>query len=371
MFRFKYLTIIFLLSGIFGVTKAQIVDTRVQTEKLSFAERFSVKTNTVDWLLQNPNIGFEFDVRSENWNRWAAVVNLKGHFNPSNTYTPGIVFNNSQVRLEARNYWRTRRLDGKYIMPHNTWLGKLFSFRRLRPKHPLTVYYRGLYASYDTFSFLLGNDKGVQGKAYSAGFTYGIIRPMTVFKNGNSVDWEFGVSAGVSYTQYDKYKNDRENNCYPVTEKGLKGIFPALSDVRVGLIYRFGNYPMTKKYRFRYDVDNNYRDRMDSLMLARENRKAEQIRIDTLTRQAEDMFWETYKKLTTDQRIERYRKKAERTGQDADSLIAKKDAQYQKYAGRDIEEKSKARARKTERIKKQQQRKERLRTKILNALKAE
>ena len=371
MLRFNHLTIIFLLSGFLEIAKAQIVDTRPQTEHLSFAERFSVKTNTVDWLLQNPNIGIEFDVRSENWNRWAAVINLKGHVNPSNTYTPGIVWNNSQVRLEARNYWRTRRLDGKYIMPHENWLGKLFSFRRMNPKHPLTVYYRGLYVGYDTFSFLLGNNKGVQGKAYSAGVTYGILRPMTVFRNGNSVDWEFGVSAGLSYTQYDKYKHDRENNCYPVTEKGLKGIFPALSDLHVGIVYRFGDYPMTKKYRFRYDVDMDYRNRMDSLMLARENRKAEQIRIDTLTRQAEDMFWEAYKKMTTDQRIDRYRQKAERTGQNADSLIAKKDAQYQKYAGRDIEEKSSARARKTERIKRKQQKKERVRTKILNALKAE
>jgi len=371
MLRFKHLTIIFLLSSVFQVANAQVVDTRTQTETLTFAERFSVKTNTVDWLLQNPNIGFEFDIRDKNWNRWAAVVNLKGHLNPSNTYTPGIVWNNSQVRLEARNYWRTRRLDGRWIMPHNTWLGKLFSFRRLKPKHPLTVYYRGLYAGYDTFSFLLGNKEGVQGRAYSGGFTYGIIRPMTVFRNGNSVDWEFGLSAGVCYAEYDKYTHDRENNCYPVTEKALTGIFPAVSDIRVGLVYRFGNYPMTKKYRYRYDVDMDYRDRMDSLMLARENRRAEKIRVDTLTRQAEDMFWDAYKKMTTDQRIERYRNKAERTGQDADSLIAVKNAQYQKYAGQGIEEKSKKRARKTERIKKKQARKERTHEKIQKALRGQ
>ena len=83
------------------------------------------------------------------------------------------------------------------------------------------------------------------------------------------------------------------------------------------------------------------------------------------------MFWDAYKKMTTDQRIDRYRQKAERTGQNADSLIAKKNAQYEKFAGRDIEEKSSARARKTERIKRRQQKKERIRTKILNALRAE
>lgn len=368
MLRFKHLTIILLLSGVFQAVGAQILDSRAQVETLSFAERFSVKTNTVDWLLQNPNVGFEFDVRKENWNRWAAVLNLKGHLNPTNTYTPGFVWNNSQVRVEARNYWRTRRLDGKYIMPHDNWLDKLFSFRRMRVKHPLTVYYRGLYASYDSFSFLLGNNKGIQGRAYTGGFTYGIIRPMTVFKGGSSVDWEFGISAGISYTQYDKYRHDRETNCYPVTEKGLKGIYPALSDVRVGIVYRFGNFPVTRKYRYRYDVDMDYRNRMDSIMLARENRKAEQIRIDTLTRQAEDMFWDKYKEITEGKRLNRYREKALRTGQNVDSLTERKNAQYEKYSSNAIETKSEARARKAKKIVKKQREKEALRMKILKSL---
>lgn len=368
MLRFRYLTIILLLSCVFHVVNAQVLDTRAQTETLSFAERFSIKTNMVDWLLQNPNIGFEYDVRKENWNRWAAVLNVKGHIKPEDTYKSGIVWNNTQVRIEARNYWRTRRLDGKYIMPHNNLLDKLFSVRRLRVKHPLTVYYRGLYAAYDNFSFLPGNGKGVQGHAYTGGFTYGIIRPMTVFRGGSSVDWEFGVSAGVAYAEYDKYTHDRENNCYLITEKDKKGIYPAISDIKVGIVYRFGNFPMTRKYRYRYDVDMRYRDRMDSLMLARENRKAEQIRIDTLTRQAEDMFWDKYKEMTETKRLDRYRDKAIRTGQNVDSLTQKKNAQYEKYSSRAIEEKSDKRARKAKKIVQQQRQKEMLRNKILKTL---
>ncbi|MCF0209274.1 MAG: DUF3575 domain-containing protein [Bacteroidaceae bacterium] len=368
MLRYRQLAIIFLFSCVLHKANAQILETHAQVETLSLAERISVKTNAVDWLLQNPNVAFEFDVRKENWNRWAAVLYLKGHLAPKNTYTPGFVFNNSQVRVEARNYWRTRKLDGRYIMPHDNWLDKLFSFRRMHPKHPLTVYYRGLYASYDNFSFLLGNNKGVQGTAISGGVTYGIIRPLTVFKGGSSVDLEFGISAGAAYVKYDKYRHDRESNCYPITAKGKKGIYPVVNDLRVGLVYRFGNFPMTKKYRFRYDVDMQYRDRMDSLMLNRDNRDAEKLRIDTLTHQAEEMFWDEYKRLTDEKRLKRYREKAERTGQDVDSLTNKMNAQHEKYSSNALREKGDKKARKAQKIRERQRRKELMRSKLIKEI---
>jgi DNA repair exonuclease SbcCD ATPase subunit len=76
---------------------------------------------------------------------------------------------------------------------------------------------------------------------------------------------EFGFSAGIMYNKYDKFRADRENNCYPITghEDGKWG--PMLRDIHVALVYRFGNYPIQKKYRWRYDVDMDFREKKDSI----------------------------------------------------------------------------------------------------------
>lgn len=311
-------------------TRAQVVDTRTKVDTLTFAERLSVKTNALDWLTLTPNIGLEFDLRGTNWNRWAVLLDAKANWEPDHTFKPGIVFKRQQAKIEARNYWRTRPLDGRYVNYHTRWIDKLFSFRRKNPKHPLTTYYRGLYAGAERFAFLFGGSEGVRGNSFSGGFSYGIVRPMYEFKNGNSLDFELGISAGVSYVYYDKITLDREANYYRKTEFGGKGVFPSVNDIRVGFVYRFGKYPITKKYRFRYDVDMDYANRKDSLLLLKNNRRAEQIRIDTLTRNAEYKFWDKYRELTGEKRVERIRNKAERTGQNPDSLVTKINSKYEK-----------------------------------------
>lgn len=272
---------------------AQIVDTRAKEEKLTLAQRISLKTNAFDWLTLTPNLGLEFDVRGTNWNRWAAVVNAKGNFTPSHTYNPGIVFEHQQLRVEARNYWRTRQIDGRYVNFHDNILDKLFSLRRVHVKHPLTTYYRGLYAAYDRFDFLLTNT-GYRGSAISGGFVYGIVRPLYQYANGNSIDFELGIAAGLAYAKYDEYKNDRVQNAYVTTSVGNKGIYPAISDIHVGFIYRLGNYPVTKKYRYRYDVDYDYQNVMDSIALARNNAMADELREDTINTSLEHKFWSSY-----------------------------------------------------------------------------
>ncbi|MCF0244475.1 MAG: DUF3575 domain-containing protein [Bacteroidaceae bacterium] len=311
---------------------------------MTFAERFSLKTNAVDWLLLTPNISFEYDVRATNWNRWAVVLNLKSNFKTAHTFLPGIVFEQTQVRIEGRNYWRTRPFDGRYIGKHSKWIDKLFSFRRKTSKHPLTTYYRGFYLAYDRFSYLFSSE-GIRGNAFTGGFTYGIVRPLYEFSNGNSLDFELGVSAGVAYAKYDKYRLDRRANEYTVTQGGLSGIYPAISDIRVGFIYRFGKYPVTKKYRYRYDVDMVYANRVDSLILLKNNRRAERIRIDTLTRNAEYKFWDKYRELTGEKRFARIRSKAERTGQNPDSLIQKINAKYIKEEQQEKAQREKAKKR--------------------------
>lgn len=272
----KYLRLIlplyFLITA--PAVRSQIMDTRVGVDTLTLAERISVRTNMADWVLLTPNIGFEFDVRSTNWNRWTAGVNLRYNWQTEHTYTPGIVYNIAEIKGEFRNYWRTREIDEKNgVMRHTGFIDRLFSCRRTRVKHPTTTYYRGLYAAYSDYSVKLGK-YGYQGNAVSFGFTYGIVKPMYLFRNGNTLDFELGISAGAAYTKYDKYVLDRDNDCYAVVEPSQTKVVPVINDIRLGLVYRFGNYPITKKYRWRIETDAAYIDTVNAMNLEMERMRA-------------------------------------------------------------------------------------------------
>ncbi len=277
---------------------SQVMEHKSGVDTLTFAERLSLRSNVTDWFLITPNIGVEYDLRRENWNRWAIGLNLKGNWQTNHTFNPGVVYNLSEIKVESRNYWRTRKIgikrkklrktkDGRDTLevdPYHTsirpdkehvgFIDKLFSMRRSEIKHPTTTYYRGLYASYDKYSVKMGSE-GKNGVALSAGVTYGIVRPLIVYDNGNSIDFDLGISGGLVYTKYDTYVHNRVNDCYQ--KNGSKSWhivpFPVVSEVRVGLVYRFGNYPITRKYRWRYDVDISYQDTIKNLDLTRQSMK--------------------------------------------------------------------------------------------------
>lgn len=262
---------------------------RTGVDTLSLAERISVRTNAADWLLLTPNIGVEYDIRNTNWNRWSVGVNLRGNWQSSHTYKPGIVYNLTGIRAEVRNYRRTRQIEytdtiydkngnpvsiesSKGLKPHYWPTARFFSTRRKKIKYPLNTYYRGLYLSYNDFSLKFAKE-GKQGSALAVGMTYGIIRPLYEYSNGNSLDFELGISGGIAYAKYDTYRHDRESDCYSVVESKDWHIvpYPVISEVKVGFVYRFGNYPITKKYRWRYDVDIPYQNKYDSIALAKDN----------------------------------------------------------------------------------------------------
>ncbi|MBP7357789.1 MAG: DUF3575 domain-containing protein [Prevotella sp.] len=250
-------------------TNAQVIDDAVKVDTLTLAERLSVKTNMVDWSLLTPNIGVEFDLKSTNWSRWAVGLNFRYRWSSTHTFSPGLVYNIGEVKAEVRNYWRTMDLSGPShirLSKHKKWIDKAVSQRRSTSKHPVTAYYRGFYLSYTDFSLLLGRT-GRQGQVFQAGVTYGIVRPLYQFANGNSIDMDLGISVGAAYAKYDKYTHDREDNCYPVTghENWHFINHPVVNEIRAGFVYHFGNYPVTKKYRRRYDVDLKYQAYIDSI----------------------------------------------------------------------------------------------------------
>lgn len=275
--------------------RAQVFETRARIDTLKWNERISLHTNAVDWALLIPNIGVEYDIRSTNWNRWAVGMSAKTKWRTNSRFKQRLFYNVSEVRFEFRNYWRTRQIDGREVTKHTSFIDKLFSCRRTVVKHPHTTYYRGVYASAGDYSFLVDR-KGRQGKFVSGGVTYGAMYPMYVFKSGNSLDLDLGISVGLVATNMEKFR--LVDDCYERTQPGKWKVvpFPMPTEARVGLVYRLGKYPINKKYRWRYDVDMRYRERYDSIRYALEAQRQERHIADSITNKIYNDFWLEYDK---------------------------------------------------------------------------
>lgn len=276
------------------ISRAQIFESKTGVDTLTFAERISLRTNAVDWTLLTPNLGVEFDVKSTNWNRWAVGLTLKTKWNTPATFKNRVFYNITEVRADFRNYWRTRQINNK-VPAHTNIIDRLFSCRRRVVKHPKTTYYRGAYMSFSDFSIKFGRE-GHQGKALSAGITYGIIKPLYAFRTGNTLDLDLGFDAGFVAVNSEKFTYNRADNCYTRTKQGSWKVvpFPMPTAARVGFVYRFGSYPITKKYRWRYDADAQYQYRIDSI--------ANQRVVDAINKHNRDSvesviykeFWQVY-----------------------------------------------------------------------------
>lgn len=292
----NWLYAIFLIIAVLfpQIGKAQIFESRTGVDTLTFAERISLRTNAVDWTLLTPNLGVEFDVKSTNWNRWAVGLTLKTKWNTPATFKNRVFYNITEVRADFRNYWRTRQINNK-VPAHTGFIDRLFSCRRRVVKHPKTTYYRGAYMSFSDFSIKSGRE-GHQGKALSAGITYGIIKPLYAFRTGNTLDLDLGFDAGFVAVNSEKFIYNRADNCYTRTKQGSWKVvpFPMPTAARVGFVYRFGSYPITKKYRWRYDADAQYQYRIDSI--------ANQRVVDAINKHNRDSvesviykeFWQVY-----------------------------------------------------------------------------
>lgn len=276
------------------IGKAQIFESKTGVDTLTFAERISLRTNAVDWTLLTPNLGVEFDVKSTNWNRWAVGLTLKTKWNTPATFKNRVFYNITEVRADFRNYWRTRQINNK-VPAHTGFIDRLFSCRRHVVKHPKTTYYRGAYMSFSDFSIKFGRE-GHQGKALSAGITYGIIKPLYAFRTGNTLDLDLGFDAGFVAVNSEKFVFNRADNCYTRTTQGSWKVvpFPMPTAARVGFVYRFGSYPITKKYRWRYDADAQYQYRVDSIANQRVVDAINQHNRDSVESVIYKEFWQVY-----------------------------------------------------------------------------
>ena len=301
--------LLFSLSFVAG-TRAQVMDNSRRVDYLSMAERLSLRTNVVDWSLMVPNIGIEYDLRRENWSRHALNLNLRYRPRTTGTFVRPAVFNIFEATVEGRMYWRERKATTSgYLRRHTHWWDKLFSCRNMMPSHPNWIFYRGAYVSYSDYSLYAKGHDGRDGQAFMAGFTWGFVKPFVAFQNGNSVDMEFGISAGLCYTKYNKYVHDNASNSYPVTSTtGWHLVkYPVPRDLHVAVVYRFGNYPIQKKYRWRYDVDLPYRARRDSIYDSRMAWRERQFLRDSLYRVVSRDFKLLYDSCVQQRRAERQR----------------------------------------------------------------
>ena len=276
------------------ISRAQIFESKTGVDTLTFAERISLRTNAVDWTLLTPNLGVEFDVKSTNWNRWAVGLTLKTKWNTPATFKNRVFYNITEVRADFRSYWRTRQINNK-VPAHTGFIDRLFSCRRRVVKHPKTTYYRGAYMSFSDFSIKFGRE-GHQGKALSAGITYGIIKPLYAFRTGNTLDLDLGFDAGFVAVNSEKFTYNRADNCYTRTKQGSWKVvpFPMPTAARVGFVYRFGSYPITKKYRWRYDADAQYQYRIDSIANQRVVDAINQHNRDSVESVIYKEFWQVY-----------------------------------------------------------------------------
>ena len=267
------------------------MDTGHRVDTLSNAERLSLRTNAVDWLLLVPNFGIEYDFGNLNYNRLSIGLNFRYNWQSSHTFKPGIVYNVAEIRAEVRNYYRIRLLSNYIETPKKKWQ-RLISPRKEVSRHPTTTYYWGGYFSYNNFALKLGKE-GKQGNAMTGGVMWGMLKPLYEFSNGNSLDLEFAAAAGITYAKYDCFEHDSFNDYYPKTGHGST-IMPTINELRVGFVYRLGSYPITKKYRWRYDVDLQYQSDYDNMVLERRRESETKAFNDSVDAFARKLFWERY-----------------------------------------------------------------------------
>lgn len=205
-----------------------------------FKDRISFRTNTIDWLLTMPNLGFEFDLSSSPYNRVTMSLSAKGNWPNYHTSFPRIVYDMNNFKLEVRKYGRTSaRYESKD--EKRTFGDVLGDMLNLRVKNPnfWRAYYWGIYVDMGKYN-LKFSETGRYGKYLGAGLTLGYGIPLYQYRNG-ALDLELGANIGAVYTVYNTYKFDENGVRINNEPKSIKKFvpYPVISELRVAFVYRF------------------------------------------------------------------------------------------------------------------------------------
>jgi hypothetical protein len=213
--------------------KAQTYTTKkVKSEKektISFPDRWSIRTNAIDWIATVPNIAVEFDISDSVYNRWSLGAGFKFNYIPCSTnFSSRFTYKLGEARLEARRYFRSYQM---------------FPYRSKKSKKSnkgwWRAYYVGPYVGYSRYAVQF-SEPSYQGTAISIGITGGYNIPLYETRHGGSVDLDLGLSVGALYLDQQKNKNGMnviESRVLP---------YPMLTDLRIGFVYRWRS--VRKKY---------------------------------------------------------------------------------------------------------------------------
>ncbi len=304
MLKYLYLSLMLLFcTPHFAMASQNMSEETDTTSTVKFADRISIHTNTLGWLLMTPNFGVEYDFVHNKHKKVSLLLSGKFNGQTNQKFDSRYVYNIAGAKAELRWYFRTRKIDdlgefpeeriknGDYSDFQGPWerervegttgfLNKLWNSRRLvtAKKNPRRhrAYYVGPYAAYDKFSIKF-TETGYQGSAIGAGLTFGYSAPLYIYNNGDAIDFEIGAGVGALLLDYDTYGYNGEDKCYTTETTGESTILPMLSDLRLSLVYRFDpiqeqayevNYDKLVKERHYYNLRKRYMEEMDTLVLS-------------------------------------------------------------------------------------------------------
>ena len=201
-------------------------------DTLTLGQRFSFRTNTLEWILMMPNVAVEFDLSGSPFNKWSLGVSGRFNWETKPKTLSYNQFNLMEGKLELRRYWHTRQRNSSY-----TGMQSLFSAERKNPRY-WRAYYWGAYVAAGSFDYKF-TATGSRGTEYQAGASLGMQRNLFNYAK-SALDLEVGVSVGALYWKGEKYELDKSLNLYTPVETDVTRVLPMVQDVRVALVYRFG-----------------------------------------------------------------------------------------------------------------------------------
>lgn len=292
---------------------------QTQTKKeelLKGIDRWSFKTNALDWFLTIPNAGVEFDLSSSPYNRSTLSVSGRVNWNTWHKFAPPTVFNLWDVKPEYRYYWKPR--------PKGSRSGKTAISALIEKDNPKEwrAYWLGFYTSYGGYGMKF-TDLGWQGKQAGAGFTFGYGMPLYDWKEKGTIDVEFGVSLGCMFSDYENFSHNADGGFYSYVEGSHVDWhvlpFPVMSEIRVAFAYR------TKSVKDKYSKIDNAK------ILERQEKKYQ----EQLEKEAEAEAKAIADKAKEDEKAAKAKAKEEKKASKAQTKAEKKDGKKKDKKGKE------------------------------------
>ena len=335
-----FLFTIVLSSNMLNAQSSRESSTQQKEDLLQGIDRWSFKTNAIDWLLTIPNAGVEFDLSSSPYNRTTLGVSGRYNWNTWHKYNPPTVFNLWEVKPEFRYYWRTR--------PKGPRSGRTAISAWVERDDPMDwrAYWLGFFTSYGGYGMKF-TDLGWQGLQASAGFTFGYATPLYDWGSKGAVDIEFGMSVGCMFSDYENFSHNTDAGTYSYVEGSHVDWhvlpFPVVSELRLAFAYRTKSikdrYSKIDQSKIRERQDREYQEQLEKeadaeAKAAEEKAKAEEKAAKVKAKEdaiaAKEKAREEWENMTSEER--KAAKKNEKAKKKQDKAKAKEEKKQAKTA---------------------------------------